>query len=471
MELKADNGSPLEFFDARQPYYHVMTFVCFKFARTVSPGTTAMGFMKFFNFIIGLISLALFYLFMRLVSQNPFVSLFATGFMAFCNVFWYSIKGADSNVFVFLLVVLFLLFLFKLHENIPALVFHLIVGLILGVILLFDVTALILIIPVFFFNPYGREKQMDNKLIALLVALAVLALGLYIHFWVSPLDDIGMYGNYLVESLESDFYTGKTQPVFNLSPMAALTPLMLTGAGVIGGSGAFSILLKLLAGLAIITILVIAIVKWDYVDVHEKNIINFAFTWFLPMLIFYGFWSSSLMINSILWLPPLAILVSVTIFAGKWIVVNRIALIVGAVLLGITVLGNLAFVVLPSSSLESNPELLRTEYIKDNLFEEDTLIFFETKEESEKEKFFTYYLPFEARRKSFTINWRHGYRLPVDKIAREINKVSSEGTMYLLIRNNLDGAMTPEEFEYSFSPFYLTSVSGMDGAYSLYMIN
>ena len=143
------------------------------------------------------------------------------------------------------------------------------------------------------------------------------------------------------------------------------------------------------------------------------------------MLIFYGFWSSSLMINSILWLPHLAILVSVTVFAGKWIVVNRIALIVGAVLLGITVLGNLALVVLPSSSLESSPELLRTEYIKDNLLKEDTLIFFETQEESEKEKFFTYYLPFEAKRKSFTIDWRQGYRLPADRIAGEMNKVSS----------------------------------------------
>ncbi len=470
LEMNAEK-SPMSVVDVRQPFYYPFLMVMFKLARTVSEGCTAMGFLKFLNTLIGLLTLICFYVFMRLVSKKPEISIFATAFLALSFVSWYSVKSADSNVFVLLLVTLFLMFLFKLHQGIPSVVFHLIIGFLLGIVLLFDVTAVLLIVPVFFFNPYGREAQAVWKLVALVMALGVLALGLYIHFWTTDIQHIDDYGSFLIEQLQIDFLSGKDVPIFNLTPLAALAPFVLTAGGIIGGAGAVSIIIKILIGLAIIALLVLSIVKWEYLEEPDKELINFSFTWFIPMLIFYALWKASVMINSILWLPPIAIILAVTIFSGKWVTVNRLGMIFGAVIIALLLFGNMALIIFPNSSIASNTELYRAEIIDEYMLEDDTLLFFEANEESMKEKFFTYYMPFETDKKMFIIDWRPQYRRPTETLKSEVIKTQRTGSVYLLVRKDMPGGMSVEEFESEFSPLYLSAATRLDENAALYIVN
>lgn len=470
IETAVKDDNMLSLFNVHKPFYHMMMAALYKGACTVFPDVTVLGFLKNFNMIIGLITLWLFFVLLRTMTAKHFTPLFSALFLGLCSVFWYSNREAGGGIFILLMIVLFLFFLFKLHSAIPSAVFHLILGIFLGLILLLDITALLLIIPVFFYNPYGKDYQLGMKFIALAAAVLILAGGLAAFYETLKIDDLEEYGNLLVKGLEFNYFTGKEGGVFQLEAAAALKPLTLTGSGMIAEGSGLSPIFQILAGLLFIAILIIAIIKWKDYDNKERDLTLFSFVWLIPMLIFFALWSSAVMQSSLLWIPPMAIIFGITVFGGKWVNLNRTAFIIGVLLLVVLFVGNAVVSIIPASSPDSNPSYMTSEWLKTNAGKEDLVIFFETHNESENDPLFWFYLPFETKRKTFTIDWATAAERKSERISAVIDEILDGGSkVFLLIRENVNDAVTIDMFEQVY-PIYDYSLSEKGNHYSIYKL-
>jgi len=207
------------------------------------------------------------------------------------------------------------------------------------------------------------------------------------------------------------------------------------------------------------------------VETVDRNLVNFSFAWFIPMMLLFPLWAAADSMFSILWMPAFAILLGEAIFTGDWVNLNRVSLGIGAVLLLILLIGNLAVGIIPNSKLEANPDLCQAKMINQTMEANDAMLFFETEQESEKELFFKYYIPFEARRQSFTIDWRPGHKVPMRRIHLEINRILDSGAdLYLLIRNDVEGGMTLLEFMQDFPRFQTEVAANLDDKYTLFRL-
>lgn len=470
IETAARDGNALQLFNTHKPFYSMAMFAVYKGASVVFPGATALGSMKAFNLIVGLLSLWLFFILLRTITSRPSTALFSTLFLGLSYVFWYSSREAGGAILVFFMTVVYLFFLFKLHSSVPSPVFHIILGIILGILMLLDITALLLIVPAFFYNPYGKEYQLGLKFVTIAVALFILLIGLGIFYEAIGMDNVENYGDLLVKGLEVNYFTGREGGVFQLEAAAALKPLTLTGAGFIAGGKTISPIFQIAAGLLFIGILIIAIVKWEDYESKEKDLTLFAFAWLIPMLIFYALWSSSAMQTSLLWLPPMAIIFGVTVFGGKWVNLNRMAFIIGILLLAVLAIGNLSTSILPNSDPASNPSGMISEWMKENTGENDLVIFFETEDESSKEPLFWFYLPFEAKRKTFTIDWRMSGNRDSGRISDVFDQILDSGAkLFLLIRADSANAVTLDMFEQEYQLYDYKQVE-KGTAYSIYSL-
>jgi len=470
IETAARDGNTLSLFNTHKPFYHMAMFALYKGASAVFPEATALGFLKGFNLAIGLLTLWIFFALIRTMTVQPFTALFAALFLSFCYVFWYSSRAAGGGILALFLTVIYLFFLFKLHSSVPSAVFHLILGILLGFILLLDITAVLLIIPAIFYNPYGKDYQLGLKFVTLAVALFILLVGFAIIYEALGMDDVEDYGNLLVKGLEVNYYTGKEGGAFQLEATAALKPLTLTGAGLVGGGTNLSPIFQVAAGLLLIGILIIAIIKWEDYENKEKDITLFSFAWLIPMLIFYALWSSSATQSSLLWMPPMAMIFGVTIFGGKWAALNRTALVIGILLFIVLIGGNLATTILPAASPDSNPSYKISEWLKTNTSKDDLALFFETNNESSADPLFWHYLPFEAKRQTFTIDWATAADKKSERISAVIDEILGAGAkVFLLIRENSKSAVTIDMFEQVY-PIYDYTLLDKGMQYSIYGI-
>jgi hypothetical protein len=469
LEILKDQGKLISLFDVHKPYYEIKIAVLYKFALLIKPSLSAMSFLRFFNTLIGLIVIILFFFMLKSITGSALAGACGALIIGFGNIFWQFTKGGGGHILTLLLIVIFLWLVFRLHSKISSPVYHVIIGVALGILLLFDIVALLLIIPFFFFNPYGREGQAGLKLAALGIAIVVLALGLLICFWVTGSDNLSDFGDVLLLSLKTDPSTMQPRPVFEVSLSAAVRPFVVTGEGIIGGSGGLALVFIVLAALTIIALIVLAIIKWEYIEEIHRSIFIFSLAWLIPMLIFSAFWSTTDLSSVLLWFPVFALIAGVVVIEGKWYNMNYICWGVGFLLVVILFFGNLLQVYLPNMSRESNDEYYRAWLIREATEPGDILMYFETQEESTKEIFYKYYLPFEAKRMAFIIDWRDYYKEHVPRIKNEIQKAAGQQHgIYLLISNNLDGAMSADEFERVFEGYYLSKIYDLDPGYVLY---
>jgi hypothetical protein len=470
IETAVRDGNTLSLFNTHKPFYHMAMFALYKGASAVFPEATALSFLKGFNLAVGLLTLWLFFALIRTMTVQPFTALFAALFLSFCYVFWYSSREAGGGILALFLTVVYLFFLFKLHSAVPSPVFHLILGIVLGLILLLDITALLLIIPAFFYNPYGKDYQLGLKLVTLAVALFILLAGFAIIYEALGMDDVGNYSNLLLKGLDVNYYTGKESGVFQLEAASALKPLTLTGAGLVGSGTNLSPIFQVAAGLLLIGILIIAIIKWEDYENKEKDLTLFSFAWLIPMLIFYALWSSAAKQSSLLWMLPIAIIFGVTIFGGKWAALNRTALVIGILLFAVLIGGNLATTILPASSPDSNPSYMISEWLKANTSKDDLVLFFETSNESETDTLFWHYLPFEAKRQTFTIDWTTAADKKSERISAVIDEILGAGAkVFLFIREDSESAVTIDMFEQIY-PVYDYTLLDKGTRYSIYGI-
>jgi hypothetical protein len=470
IETAARDGNTLTLFNTHKPFYHMAMFALYKGALAVFPEATALSFLKGFNLVIGLLTIWLFFALIRTMTVQPFAALFASLFLGLCYVFWYSSREAGGGILALFLTVVYLFFLFKLHSSVPSAVFHLILGIVLGFILLLDITAVLLIIPAFFYNPYGKDYQLGLKFVTLAVALFILLVGFAIIYEALGMNDIENYGNLLVKGLEVNYFTGKEGGAFQLEASSALKPLTLTGAGMIAAGTNLSPIFQVIAGLLFIGILIISIIKWEDYENKEKDLTLFSFAWLIPMLIFYALWSSAAMQSSLLWIPPMAIIFGVTIFGGKWVALDRIALVIGIVLFIVVIGGNMAATILPASSPDSNPSYKISEWLKANTAKDDLVLFFETQNESANDPLFWHYMPFESKRKTFTIDWNTAGEKKNERISAVIDEILSGGAkVFLLIREDINDAVTLDMFEQVY-PIYDYSLSEKGNHYSIYKL-
>jgi 4-amino-4-deoxy-L-arabinose transferase-like glycosyltransferase len=471
IEMAERDGNALSLFNAHKPFYHMAVFALYKAVLGAFPGATALGFLKIFNLVIGLLTLWLFFLLIRTVVGRSYTALYSTLFMGFFYVFWYSSHEAGGSILVLLMIVVYLFFLFKLHTSVPTEIFHIILGVVLGLILILDFTAVILIIPTFFYNPYGKDYQLGFKFLTLGVAVLLLIVGFGIFYTAIGLDNIDDFSKLLVKGLEVNYFTGKEGGVFQLEAASALKPLTLTGSGMIAGRESLSPIFQIIAGILFTGILIIAIIKWKDYENKEKDLTLFSFAWLIPMLIFFALWSSAAMQSSLYWILPMAIIFGITVFGGKWVNLNRTVFVIGTLLLAVILCGNLATAILPATSTDSNPSYKISEWMKKYAVKDDLVLFFETENESYRDSLFWFYMPFEAKRKTFTINWSTSGKDEAKKISAVLDQILESGAkLFLLVREDLEQAVTVNMFKQRY-PVYDSALLEKGAKYSIYSIN
>lgn len=111
-----------------------------------------------------------------------------------------------------------------------------------------------------------------------------------------------------------------------------------------------------------------------------------------------------------------------------------------------------------------------SEWLKANTSKDDLVLFFETSNESGVDPLFWHYLPFEAKRQTFTIDWTTAADKKSERISAVIDEILGAGAkVFLLIREDSESAVTIDMFEQIY-PIYDYTLLDKGTRYSIYSI-
>jgi hypothetical protein len=366
LQLKAasEGNGTLMLYSPYHMLYLPVAFGIFKAARASGIVTDPLSFLRIFNLIIGLLSIAIFYSFCNKRFKSASASVFATFLYASSFSVWF--MSHESETYILSVAIILLLFsaLFDFRsENFDGFK-GFVVGFFFGLAILSHITAILLIFPVAYYILKKSSRKLKDFLVTMSTAGFVISSQYLLFYLRSPFKGLKGFLSWFFQAVSYQQIYGGEVNFWEIGTASVLKTFVSTFDSIVSKFNYLKLNTDLFLGFAFFICLFLLIKKWRTMKGMDVFFLKVSLLWIIPLTIFYTFWGTSHFKFRIIVLPAIIILLTVSIFniperkAGR----KKIA----AAILVVSVFAFNSFVsIIPANGEKINPDLQKALWIKE----------------------------------------------------------------------------------------------------------
>jgi 4-amino-4-deoxy-L-arabinose transferase-like glycosyltransferase len=372
LQLKAasEGNGTLMLYSPYHMLYLPAAFGIFKAARASGIVTDPLSFLRIFNLIIGLLSIAIFYSFCNKRFKSASASVFAAFLYASSFSVWF--MSHESETYILSVAIILLLFsaLFDFRsENFDGFK-GLIVGFLFGLAVLSHITAILLVFPVVYYILKKSSRKLKDLLVTMSIAGFVISSQYLLFYLRSPFKGLKDFLSWFFQAVSYQQIYGGEVNFWEIGTASVLKTFVSTFDSIVSKFNYLKLNTDLFLGFRIVLAfafsicLFLLIKKWRTMKGMDVFFLKVSLLWIIPLTIFYTFWGTSHFKFRIIVLPAIIILLTVSIFniperkAGR----KKIAVVI----LAVSVFAFNSFVsIIPATGEKINPDLQKALWIKE----------------------------------------------------------------------------------------------------------